>query len=395
MKPKHTAVVLLVLLALIAAACNLPNRQVDPSALSEEDRVNTAAARTIAALATELAAGHQVTVGVPTRTATAAPGTSTETSVPQASSTSAATSSTNTPGAQITAADGTTVAGTNAPCNQASFVDDATIPDGSTILPNANFTKTWELKNTGSCTWSTSYAVVFAGRGSSMSGPAANPLSAEVKPGETALISVPLRAPGEFGTYSGYWQLRSGDGKTFGTGTNGTAPFYVEIRVAEEYSFAQHICSAKWSSGAGDLPCPGTAGDSKGYALPLENPTLENNQQEEGPGILAAAQPVAGGYITGQYEPVLVPPNSDFRATISCANGATNCYVRFKVTYKVGDGPEQLLGEWNEGYEGGVTQVIRDLDMVGNQAVSFIFTVTTAGDPNSGKGVWFFPRIVK
>lgn len=395
MKPKITAVVLLVLLALIAAACNLPDRQVDTGPLSEDALVNTAAARTIAALATELAAGHQVTVGVPTRApATSTPRPDADTPVPQSSSTPAP-AETSRPGVQNTADGGTAVSGTAAPCNQAAFVRDATIQDGSIILPNSVFTKTWELKNTGSCTWSTSYTVVFAGRGSSMNGPAAQPLSAEVKPGETAFVSVPLRAPNDPGTYNGYWQLRSGDGKTFGTGVNGTGLFYVEIRVAEEYSFAQHICSAKWSSGAGALPCPGTDGDSKGYALPLEDPTLENNQQQDGLGILAAVQPVSGGYITGQFEPVLVPSASDFRVTISCANGATTCYVRFKVTYKVGDGPEQLLGEWNEGHEGGVTQVIKDLDMIGNQQVSFIFTVFTSGDPNSGKGVWFFPRIVK
>lgn len=403
METKRTTVVFLVLaalmVALLAVSCNLPNRQTDTGPLSEEALVNTAAARTIAALATELAAGHQVTVGVPTRSATATPAPQTSTPALQNSATTAPTGAqTASPGGTVvggTAVAGTDTAGTSAPCNQAAFVSDVTIPDGSFILPNSVFTKTWELKNTGSCTWTTSYAVVFAGRGSSMSGPAAQPLTAEVKPGETARVSVPLRAPGEPGSYNGYWQLRSGDGKNFGTGPNAAAPFYVEIAVAEEYSFAQHTCSAAWSSAAGSLPCPGTEGDNKGYVLPLEDPTLENNQQQDGLAMLMAAQPVAGGTIIGQFEPVIVPNDADFRATISCANGATGCYVRFKVSYKVDNGPEQLLGEWNEGYEGGVTQAIKDLDAVEGRSVSFIFTITASGDPNHAKGIWFFPRIVK
>lgn len=403
METKRTTVILLVLSALLimllAVSCNLPNRQTDSGPLSEEALVNTAAARTIAALATELAAGHQVTVGVPTRSATATPGPETSTPAPQRSATIAPTGAqTASPGSTVvagTASAGTDTAGTSVPCNQAAFIQDVTIPDGSYILPNSVFTKTWELKNTGSCTWNTSYAVVFAGRGSSMSGPAAQLLTSEVKPGETARVSVPLRAPNETGSYNGYWQLRSGDGKPFGTGPNATAPFYVEIQVAEEYSFAQHVCSAAWSSAAGSLPCPGADGDSKGYVLPLEDPVLESNQKEDGLGMLMAAQPVAGGYITGQFEPVMVPNDADFRATISCANGATSCYVRFKVTYKVDNGPEQLLGEWNEGYEGGVTQAIKDLDMLEGRSVTFIFTITASGDPNHAKGIWFFPRITK
>lgn len=387
------------MVALLAVSCNLPNRQTETGPLSEEARVNTAAARTIAALATELAAGHQVTVGVPTRAATDTPSPNTNTPAPLNSATAAPTAAqTAAPGSTVvggTAVSGTDTAGTSVPCNAAAFVRDVTIPDGSLILPNSVFTKTWELKNTGSCAWNTSYAVVFAGRGSSMSGPAAQLLTAEVKPGETAMVSVPLRAPNERGSYNGYWQLRSGDGKPFGTGPNAAAPFYVEIEVSETYSFAQHICSAAWTSAAGSLPCPGDQGDSKGYVLPLEDPTLENNQQEEGLGMLMAAQPVAGGYITGQFEPVIVPQASDFRATISCANGATGCYVRFKVSYKVDNGPEQLLGEWNEGYEGGVTQAVKDLDMLEGRSVTFIFTITASGDPNHARGIWFFPRITK
>ena len=48
-------------------------------------------------------------------------------------------------------------------CDMAQFVADVTIPDGTTLAPGATFAKTWRLKNIGSCTWTTSYAVVFTG----------------------------------------------------------------------------------------------------------------------------------------------------------------------------------------------------------------------------------------
>ncbi|PIU90073.1 MAG: hypothetical protein COS63_04110, partial [Anaerolineae bacterium CG06_land_8_20_14_3_00_57_67] len=46
-------------------------------------------------------------------------------------------------------------------CDWAQFVADITVPDGASFAPGAAFTKTWRLKNIGTCTWTTSYALVF------------------------------------------------------------------------------------------------------------------------------------------------------------------------------------------------------------------------------------------
>ena len=40
-------------------------------------------------------------------------------------------------------------------CDQAQFVSDLTVPDGSSFAPGATFTKTWRLKTIGTCTWTT------------------------------------------------------------------------------------------------------------------------------------------------------------------------------------------------------------------------------------------------
>ncbi|HEY5982915.1 MAG TPA: NBR1-Ig-like domain-containing protein [Anaerolineales bacterium] len=108
-------------------------------------------------------------------------------------------------------------------CDVAQFVADVTIPDDTIIAPNANFTKTWRLKNVGTCSWTTSYAVIFFS-GESMSGPATQALAGNVNPGQTVDLSVNLKAPASNGTYTGNWKLRNAAGIAF-------SQFYVRIKV--------------------------------------------------------------------------------------------------------------------------------------------------------------------
>ena len=99
------------------------------------------------------------------------------------------------------------------PCNKAQFISE-TVEDGADFDPNENFTKTWRLKNTGTCTWNTNYKLVFVD-GDKMSGPSNKNLSQSVAPGEQLDISVDLKAPGSAGTYKGYWKIADDEGKFF------------------------------------------------------------------------------------------------------------------------------------------------------------------------------------
>ena len=38
-------------------------------------------------------------------------------------------------------------------CDWVAFIKDVTVPDGSAFNVNESFTKTWRLKNRGTCTW--------------------------------------------------------------------------------------------------------------------------------------------------------------------------------------------------------------------------------------------------
>lgn len=371
MRRKAIAGLILIVLMGLLAACRVPGfSAASQPTVDARGVVNTAAAKTIAAMSTDIAAGRNPTVVGPLlATPSFTPGPS-QTPAPAA---------TNTPGPD---------------CNRASFVRDATIPDGSTLPPSSTFTKTWEIKNTGTCTWNSGYTVVFAGRGQQMNGQGL-PVSGEVKPGDTTKVSVSLRAPGEVGDFESYWMLQSGDKKTFGTGANGAAPFFVKIHVAQEYYFAQHTCSATWSSGAGDLPCPGTEGGSQGFILPQDNPGMEDKQPREGQGWLVMPQPVAGGYIVAKFPAVIVPDHSDFRATISCKQSEDACYVKFKITYIIDNGSEQTLGEWMEGADNNVSEIVEDLNMAAGRPTAFNFYVYVSGSPDRSQAVWFNPRIIK
>ncbi len=116
-------------------------------------------------------------------------------------------------------------------CDQAQFLTDVTIPDGTVFNPGKNFTKTWQLKNIGTCTWTTAYTVAFY-NGEAMSGPTALNLTSPVAPGQSINLSVPLLSPNSPGSYRGYWILRNGGGAMVPVvdGYQGQS-FYVQISV--------------------------------------------------------------------------------------------------------------------------------------------------------------------
>ena len=116
------------------------------------------------------------------------------------------------------------------PCDKAAFVTDVTVPDGTSFSPGFQFTKIWRLQNVGTCTWTSSYSLVFY-KGEQMGGPASVNIPSTVAPGQTVDIAVGLVAPALAGSYRGDWMLRSSSGVLFGAGANGTTPIWVNVNV--------------------------------------------------------------------------------------------------------------------------------------------------------------------
>ena len=145
-------------------------------------------------------------------------------------------------------------------CNQAEFLDDVTIPDGTVLSPGEIFFKIWRLKNIGTCPWlSYEYNLIFS-YGDQMSGPDsavalffplglspqpilgdrswADPMW-EVEQGDVVDISLFLRAPDEPGTYQGHWKLFSSSGVVVGQ-------LWVIITVTDEVTRSADDWSGEW-----------------------------------------------------------------------------------------------------------------------------------------------------
>jgi hypothetical protein len=191
-------------MALIMASCNVPAG--DAPALTQA-ALNTSAALTLAAITSQ--------------TATAASITSTATTAP-----------TNTPVVSSPSPTNTVVTPAPLACNRAQFVSDVTVPDGTTFTPGSSFRKTWRLRNTGSCAWTSSYTLIFD-NGERMNAPASVQLTTgSVAPDQTVDVSVDLVAPAAAGNYRGDFRLRSADNQLFGVGANGQNSFWVKIGVS-------------------------------------------------------------------------------------------------------------------------------------------------------------------
>ncbi len=118
--------------------------------------------------------------------------------------------------------------------DSAEFVSDVSVPDNVLFAPNTPFTKTWRLKNTGTCVWDSSYLVQWVS-GATMSqqpGYFIVPAGQTVEPGETVDVSVDMAAPAEVGYYTAYWGLKGRDGQLMPiTGGAKGDSFFVKIRV--------------------------------------------------------------------------------------------------------------------------------------------------------------------
>ncbi len=183
--------ILFIIVSLILAGCNMPAKETP----LDINQLATFAAQT------KIAAG---TVVVET---------------PQAFATSPAeTASVGSPAAVSPTQTGT-------PCNRASFVGE-TVPDNTNFIVQKAFTKVWQIKNEGTCTWTSAYQLVFDS-GERMGGPLSKPLTTgSVAPGERVEISVDLIAPALAGTHRGNWKIKDEKGEVFALASG---PFWVQI----------------------------------------------------------------------------------------------------------------------------------------------------------------------
>ena len=100
--------------------------------------------------------------------------------------------------------------------DNAAYVADVTIPDGTVLAPGQRFTKGWEIQNTGTRTWDKRYSWQFEA-GAPMGTVRQVGVSSRVPPGGTARFLVQMVAPTRPGSYRGFWQMTDSSGNVFGS----------------------------------------------------------------------------------------------------------------------------------------------------------------------------------
>lgn len=126
---------------------------------------------------------------------------------------------------------------------KASLIEE-TVPDGTIMKPGQQFTKTWRIRNDSTCTWNTSYKIVFWD-GDVMGGGYVYNFPQQALPGDTVDVPLVLTAPSEDGTYRSSWKLQTPGGSTFGVGAD--SPFWVEILVSSSTDIEYGVTSVTYS----------------------------------------------------------------------------------------------------------------------------------------------------
>jgi len=360
---------ILTVIIFVLSACNLPS---NTPATEGPNAVFTAAALTVQA---------QLTQSVPFSTPTLP--------LALATNTSASFPTLPPPATLQPAATATPV------CDQAQFVKDVNIPDGSQITPGASFTKTWRLRNAGVCTWS-GYTLVFES-GDLMAGTAQT--VGTVPPGQEVDVSVTFAAPLIPGSYRSYWRIRNASGVLIPVlgGTQGKS-FFVDIRVvATSSGFDLHTraTDANWVSGAATLPFGGLDTDSNGFVMYRNNQKLEDGTS---PAKILETHPqwVTDGVITGSYPAYTVVAREHFKAKIGfLAQSDGTCgagNVKFQLNYKEA-GVTKSLGEWSDTCDGVLKDIDVDLGSIAGKTVQFVLAVLANGPASQDWAIWVSPQV--
>lgn len=377
MKPIRTLLSLMLLCVLILTACSpAATAAVTTPTSNPQSIANTMVAATVASLSTEVAS-LKATNAAPTQTpeSTAAPE--------------------GTPKVAATVSQATASARTASLCDFAAFAGDISIPDGTMIPPGTTFTKTWAIKNTGSCTWTPLYRLVYVG-GDLLSERSVAMTETNVAPGETAHVSVQITAPKDNTVHRVYYKFMNADGGIFGvTDTTGKEqPVWTEFHSGKQYYFYDNMCLATWKTGSGRmLSCPGSPDDTDGSVYLLTNSMLQGGSSENEPVIVM--QPPAGEQTTvvGQFPPVLVPEWAHLVTRIGCLNDLPNCSAHVKVTYSVEGQPEQTLVEKDVATTDKTVKIDIMLGNLFKKSTSFIFYVTANGEGADNKVFFLKPLL--
>jgi hypothetical protein len=379
---------------LLLTACNFPGSSSEPTV--NPDLVRTSAAQTLVVEQTQVAAGTPIVLPSSTSPVVILP---TNTSLPPTNT----SVPTNTPLPTNTPIPPTATA-IPIPCDRASFVKDVTIPDNTEIAAGSTFVKTWRLKNTGSCTWTSGYTIYFYS-GDQMGGPdSAQLTTATVPPDSTVDISVTLKAPTTTGTYKGNWRLRNTGGTSFGVGEAANESIWVQIKSVTptptpsptsaytlSYDFIAKGPDATWRNATSQIPWGDQNNDSPGIATRVTNEKMEDGNTY--PNLLATyPQIITDGMILGLYPSYTIQTNDHLRTKIGLRYNCDSGSVKFQIRYIEGQS-EVTVGEWVENCDNSLTSLDINLSAMVGHTVQFELVVMANGVWKADIALWVAPRI--
>jgi uncharacterized protein YkwD len=114
--------------------------------------------------------------------------------------------------------------------DDAVFVADVTYPDNTSVAAGEIFTKTWEIRNNGTCNWGTGYELEFVRGSFAQVVPLDDPFPAAA-PQESVELSVAVTAPTTAGTHSGVWVIKRPEGDTIQTEDGQAFDFWAIVVV--------------------------------------------------------------------------------------------------------------------------------------------------------------------
>ena len=138
--------------------------------------------------------------------------------------------------------------------NSASFVTDVTTPDNSEVAGDSSFVKIWRVSNTGTCIWAEDYTVTYYS-GERMSSPASVNLPLTY-PGQTADISMELKAPNTVGVHKSYFVIKNGAGLIMKVNSDSRLWVIIDVKTA-----AAVTATSPSSAGATATTASGTSGN--------------------------------------------------------------------------------------------------------------------------------------
>jgi hypothetical protein len=178
--------------ALLLSACGAAEPDLTPTLAFSADEIRTQAVGTFSSDLTATAFAAPTNTPVPTLT------------------TAPTIAATSTGGVAF----GQTAPAATASCYGLSFVSDVSIPDNTPVTAGQAFTKTWKVKNSGSCAWDAGFKFAFTG-GDAMGGTTYT-VPSSIAAGVVTDISVAMTAPNKTGTIRGNWRMSTASGQFFG-----------------------------------------------------------------------------------------------------------------------------------------------------------------------------------